>query len=273
MSKKVVGISFSPRRLGNCEISIKEVANHLPEEVDFEFIHIHKYNIKNCIACYNCLFKNGECKLEDDFSKVFEKLIGADALILAVPSYFLGPNSSFKTFLDRFLISYAYFDKLYKKPAILITLAGVPNGGEGYTDVALKSTARVLNLEVKGSAVLYGALPGEVVLNDENKDILKKLALNLFSDLSERNYEDFKCNICGSNYFEFLDNNFVKCLVCKNKGKIVFENNKLNVYIEESNTFFGTKEAKLNHKKWLMNMKERFLAERDKLKEIAKKYR
>jgi multimeric flavodoxin WrbA len=270
--KKILGISFSPRKLGNSEIAIREIANNIPEDIELEVINIHKYNIKKCIACYSCLFEKGKCKLDDDFFIVFEKLINADAFIFAVPSYFLGPNSSFKTFIDRFLISYAYFEKLYQKPAILVTLAGVPNGGEGYTDLALKTTARILNLKVKGEAVLYGALPGEVVINEENKSILKQLGKNFFSEDKEEPIGNLRCNICGSNYFEFLDNNFVKCIVCKNKGKIICEGDKINVYIEEGDAFFGTREANLNHKKWLMSMKERFLKERRELLNLWEKF-
>ena len=270
--KKIVGIAFSPRRLGNSEIAIKEIVNNFPENVDFELINILKYNIKPCRACYKCLFGDGSCTIEDDFMEVFSKVIDADGLIIAVPTYFLGPNSSFKVFIDRFLISYKYFDKISEKPTILLTIAGVENGGDGYTDLALKATARVLDLKVVGSAILYGALPGEVVLKEENLKILKELAKNFFKEEKEE-VNDFKCNICGSNYFEFLENNFVKCLVCKNKGRLVIEDGNINVYIEEGELFFGSKEAKLRHKEWLKGMKNRFIAEREKLKEVMKKYK
>jgi multimeric flavodoxin WrbA len=273
--KKVVGISFSPRKLGNSEIAIKELVNNIPEDIDFEFIQINKYNIKQCIACYKCLFEGSKCKLDDDFYEVFNKILDADGLIFAVPSYFLGPNSSFKVFIDRFLISYNFYEKLYLKPVILISLAGVKPSGEGYLDLALKTTARALNLDVKGSAILYGALPGEVLLDDENKDTLKKLGKNLFGEDSQSFSKEQGniCTICGSNYFEFLENNFVKCIVCKNKGKIVIEDNSVNVYMEQTGeSFYGTTEANQKHRKWLMNMKERFIAERKKLKEITKKY-
>ncbi len=271
--KNIVGIAFSPRKLGNSEIAIKEIVNNFPEKVNFELINITKFNIKPCKACYKCLFGDGTCPIDDDFMEVFNKVKEADGLIIAVPTYFLGPNSSFKVFVDRFLISYKYFDKISEKPTILLTLAGVENGGEGYTDLALKSTARVLDLKVVGSAVLYGALPGEVVLNEENLKILKDLSTRFFTENEDKKIKEFNCNICGSNYFEFLENNFVKCLVCKNKGKLVMEDNKINVYIEEGELFFGSKEAKLRHKEWLKNMKNRFISEREKLKEIAKKYK
>ncbi len=270
--KNIVGIAFSPRKLGNSEIAIKELVNNFPEKVNFELINISKYNIKQCRACYKCLFEDGNCPLEDDFMEVFNKVKDADGLIFAVPTYFLGPNSSFKVFIDRFLISYKYFDKISDKPVILLTIAGVENGGDGYTDLALKSTARVLDLKIVGSAILYGALPGEVVLNDNNLKVLKELANKFFEEIPNK-FEDFHCNICGSNYFEFLGNNFVKCLICKNKGKLVIEDEKINVYIEEGELFFGSKEAKLRHKEWLKGMKERFLKEKKRLMEVIKKYK
>ena len=270
--KNIVGIAFSPRKLGNSEIAIKELVNNFPERVNFELINITNYNIKPCKACYKCLFGDGNCTIDDDFMNVFNKVKDSDGLILAVPTYFLGPNSSFKVFVDRFLISYKYFDKITEKPTILLTIAGVENGGEGYTDLALKSTARVLDLRVVGSAILYGALPGEVVLNEENLKKLKELSNKFFQEIKPE-IKEFHCNICGSNYFEFLENNFVKCLVCKNKGRLVIEEGKINVYIEGGELFFGSKEAKLRHKEWLKDMKNRFISERNKLKEIIKKYK
>ena len=272
--RKIVGISFSPRKLGNSEIAIKEICNNFPEKVEFEFLNIYKFKILPCVACYRCLFGDGTCKLDDDFELILKKIIEADGLIFAVPTYFLGPNSSFKLFIDRFLLSYKYYEKIDGKPVILITIAGLENGGEGYTDLALKSSARVVGLNVVGSAILYAALPGEVVLKEENLNILKQLAKSFFEEINENEENTLKCNICGSNYFEFLNNGFVKCLVCKNRGKLVMEEDgEFSVYIEKGDLFFGSKEAKLRHKEWLKNMKNRFISQREKLKEIAKKYK
>ncbi len=271
--KKVAGFSFSPRKLGNCEIAIKEIANNIREEFELDFVNVSKYNIKPCVACYSCLFNHGNCKIQDDFSILIDKIKQADALIFAVPSYFLGPNSSFKLMIDRFLTFYGYFEDIYNKPSILITTAGVKNGGEGYVDLALRVTARALNLDVVGSAILYGALPGEILLSQDNRDTIKSLAQKLFlNKVDENKLFTNHCNICGSKYFEFLEYNSVRCLVCKNKGKIVFENGEFNIHIENGDIFYGSREATLKHRDWLMGMKERFINEREQLKELTRKY-
>ena len=269
---KVLGLSFSPRKLGNCEIAIKEIFLNLSPNIEYDFINISKYNLKPCIACYKCLFENEKCPLDDDFYEIFNKILDSDALIMACPSYFLGPNSSFKLFIDRFLISYNYHERLYNKETILISIAGIENGGEGYVDLSLLATARLLNLNVKEHLVLYAALPGEVILNSENKKKLKYAAEKLFVNKNV-NKNEYQCNICGNQYFEFLDNNEIQCLVCKHKGSLQLVNNKIKVKMQKDNTiFYGDEEANLRHKEWLKNMKERFITERKKIKEVTRKY-
>ena len=116
--KNVLGIICSPRKLGNCEIMVKEVSRQVTVPHTLKLIRLHDMDILPCKGCYRCLFDNGQCPLGDDFLKVLHEVVEADALIISVPTYFLSANSMLKRFLDRCLAAYGHIDKLWGKPAV-----------------------------------------------------------------------------------------------------------------------------------------------------------
>ena len=116
--KNVVGMICSPRKLGNSEIMVKEISRQMNVPHTLKLIRLHDMDILPCKGCYHCLFENGQCVLNDDFIKALNVVVEADALIVAVPTYFLSANSMLKRFLDRCLAGYAHIDNLWRKPAI-----------------------------------------------------------------------------------------------------------------------------------------------------------
>ena len=173
--KKILGIIGSPRRLGNCEIMVKEIGRQIPVPHELKLLRLSEFNIQLCKGCYRCLFDEKGCPQNDDFYTVLNAIIAADAIILAVPAYFLGPNAALKQFLDRGLAFYAHTEKLWGKPAVGIGIAGI-NGREGYTLLGIESFLSILLTDIKQRLIVYGALPGEVFLNEENKKTASELA-------------------------------------------------------------------------------------------------
>ncbi len=268
--KKIVGIISSPRKLGNCEIITKEISKNINIPHELTLIRLSDFDIKPCKGCYTCLFKSGDCIIKDDLLSVLKPILEADALIIAVPTYFLAANACLKLFLDRGLSFYHYADKLWNKPVIGIGIAGIKEK-EGYTKLCIENFMNAILGDVKACRILYGALPGEVFLNEETKNICKELASYLFGKPEKKNYPH--CNLCGSDSFQFMENNKVKCMCCSNIGSISFENGKINFSIEKIEpNFLGNTEEALKHKQWLSNMKSRFLEKKDELKSITKNY-
>lgn len=266
MSLKITGIAFSPRTTGNSEIAVKEIAHQI-SGAELTFFSMHDHHIKPCAACYRCLADGGSCPLDDDTDDIIQQIASADALIFAVPSYFMGPNGLFKNFIDRFLMSYQYMDRLADKPVVLVSIYGVEGHGEGYVDLALKATANVLNLDVKGSAEICAALPGEIMLNETSADELKRLAGCLIEVGSCQ--PEGTCEVCGSDYFRFKPDQQVQCMICKNVGTIGA--NGLPK-IEQTGTFFGSEKELMLHKDWLLAMKARFHKEKARLFAVMKAY-
>jgi multimeric flavodoxin WrbA len=82
--------------------------DNIPEECKRELIRLTDLEIKPCKACYRCLQPDNACPIRDDFNFVIEKIRGADALIIGVPVYFLGPHGYYKMLTDRLLGSQNY---------------------------------------------------------------------------------------------------------------------------------------------------------------------
>ncbi len=268
--KNILAIIGSPRNLGNCEIMAKEVSRRITEPHQLRLLRLPEYDIQSCRGCYTCLFKN-ECVIDDDFQSAVQAIVEADALILAVPTYFLGPNACLKRFTDRSIALYPHLEKLWAKPAVAVGIAGI-EGKEGYTMLGVESFLKMLFADIKMRRIVYGALPGEVFLNQQNRDTAADMARALFGETITDGVPS--CPVCGGQTFRFLENNTVRCMLCSNAGQMVVENSQpvFEIARSEHELFLSLEEA-LKHREWLVGMKSRFKANKDRLKEICLDYR
>ncbi|MCE5228446.1 flavodoxin family protein [bacterium] len=134
MSKKVLVISSSPRKGGNsdllCDQFIKGAAEAGHEA---EKIYFKDKKIGYCTGCGAC-FNGKKCSQKDDMAEVLEKMIAADAIVMATPVYFYTMCGQMKTLIDRTCARYAeisnkdfYFimtAAVSSKPALERTLEG-----------------------------------------------------------------------------------------------------------------------------------------------------
>jgi multimeric flavodoxin WrbA len=270
---QVVALIGSPRRLGNSELMAKEISRHISEPHHLQLVRLPALNIKPCRACYTCLFDKKGCPQDDDFGKILAALLEADGLILSAPAYFLSANASVKKFLDRGLAFYPEFDRLWGKPAVAVTVAGIP-GMEGYTKLCLESACRAMGTELKGSEVVYGALPGEVFMNEDNRQAAESLAGALFAAPPDWQNVAWRCGACGGDTFRFLGPDQVRCMTCSSSGKVLLDGGHLEFSVQApENHFFLTLEGALHHRDWLRGMKKRFIEKKDVLKSICVDYR
>ena len=269
--KKILGISGSPRKPGNCEIMLKAVARNVPEDHDLHLLRLADFDLRPCRGCYRCLFKDKKCVLKDDINQIFDALAWADAIILAVPTYFLGANAMLKLLLDRGLCFYGHIEKLWGKPSIGIGIAGIA-GKEGATLLGIERFQRVMLADVKHTLMVYGALPGEIFMKPENLATAEALGRALFQPAPAP--EEPCCPLCGSHTFRFLGGNQVRCMLCSNGGTIecVTDTPVFTITGGDHDLFLKEDDA-LEHENWLVGMKDRYLANKDALKEITKSYR
>ena len=269
--KQILGIVSSARRLGNCELMVKEVFRNITEPAELTLLRLTDFRIDPCRGCYRCLFEGGRCVIDDDCATVLEAIRSAEALILAAPAYFLGAHSALKRFLDRGLSFYGDIDRLWGKPAVGVAVAGIP-GMEGSTRLGVESFLKLMLADVRQTRVVYGALPGEVFLNDGNRDAARSLARSLFGPRVPKTGPC--CSLCGGDTFRFLGENKVRCMLCSNSGTLHMHNGAATVVMEKSDhQLFLTRQDVADHNAWLIGMKDRFMAMRKTLKPISIDYR
>ena len=268
--KKILGIIGSPRKLGNSEIMVKEISRHISVPHELNLLRLQDFKILPCRGCYQCLFKTEGCILKDDLNTVLTAIVKADALIVSAPTYFLGLNASVKCFLDRGLSFYSHLEKLWNTPAVGIVTTGI-RGKEGYSLLGIQSFLKLIFADDKDSRVVYGALPGEVFMDEENTRTAKELAFVLFGPSSEKRGPS--CSQCGGDTFRFMDNDTVRCMLCSNSGKMRVAEGRTTFETGKSDhEFFASKEAVLEHKDWLLGMRTRFMEQKKALKEITRPY-
>jgi len=256
--KTVLAILASPRKLGNCELLVKEISRHIPEPHELKLIRLQSKNIKPCRACYACLEK-GVCVLEDDCASIVDHLAAADGVILAAPCYLMGVNGVMKLFIDRGMQMFSRAEALLDKPAINIVTAGLA-GEAGYTEMALNSFTMILGCRLQESAVFYGALPGEALWRkDEEQKKAATLGRRLFS-AEPRQTETWRCPLCGSDAIQLLGGTRVQCYVCRNYGELSIKDAavSLDMQVKPENIVY-TAEQRRHHHAWLQQEKRRFM--------------
>jgi len=84
---KILGISGSPIKDGNCDRLIKEALRMAKEYegVGVEFVTMADKNISACQHCQWCIENRAPCKIEDDLPEILGKMIEADGLLLGGP--------------------------------------------------------------------------------------------------------------------------------------------------------------------------------------------
>lgn len=273
--KKILGLSGSPRRPGNCEIMIKEISRNIEVPHELELLQLNDFNIMPCRGCYKCLYGEQRCVLNDDLNMIVDIIADAEALILAAPTYFLGANACLKKVLDRGLALYAQLDKLWKKPAVGVGVAGI-EGKEGYTLLNVESFLKLIFADARLCRICYGALPGEALLNRKNKTIARKMAKALFNNAASTPAGNSvpACSLCGGTTFRFLSKETVRCMLCSNSGTIEANQNVFKIHmIKDEHQIFLSKQEALEHKAWLLQMKDRYLQQKDRLKQVCRPYR
>ncbi|MEK6779157.1 MAG: flavodoxin family protein [Candidatus Deferrimicrobiota bacterium] len=266
--KRVLGVIGSPRRMGNCELTVKEIAARLPEPAELSMVRLAEKDIRPCKACYRCL--TGECPHGDDFGAVLSAIASADGVIVAAPVYLLGAHSSLQRFLDRGLQFWKHLDALMGKPSVGAALAGVRDG-EGASLLGVENFIRGMGMSVKGRAVIHAALPGEVLLSEEGRAAAARLAGALFAPGTPKPGTP-SCTRCGGTYFEFRGGDRVYCLLCGAGGTVAGGGDGVRLETEPPAHSWRGPEARKAHGEWLIGMKERYRREQERLKEACRPY-
>lgn len=174
----ILAICGSLREESNTNKIVKRIVT--TSGCDSEIIDLRKLDIKPCTGCLLCMMNEGQCVIEDDMQKIYDKLISADAIIFGAPTYFMDISGAAKNFIDR---SMAIFYRgigpdaelevlgkrpLARKPAVAVTT--VAGGGHERAIETLKIFFQINKM------ILVAEIAEPVGMNDVNElpEILKK---------------------------------------------------------------------------------------------------
>jgi len=101
---KVVAFNGSARKDGNTAILINQALEELEKQgIETEMIQLSGQRIRGCTACYKCFDnKDKKCAVtEDAMNEYIARMLDADAIILASPTYFADVSAELKALIDR----------------------------------------------------------------------------------------------------------------------------------------------------------------------------
>lgn len=261
----ILGLVGSPRKLGNCEVFIKEVARSIPGNCSLKLIRVPSLNIEPCLACYGCVMDQ-TCPRKDDMEPLLFQIADADAVIVASPVYYLGAHSMFKRILDRGFLFYTILARTYGKPCALINFYGIKNR-IGVSPQTLMSFASFLGLNIKTQMNIRSALPGEVLTSPRERERAKKIAQALFDTKKAKTRKG--CPFCGCEIVRMETATFT-CSLCH--GTFRIDSGGKRIKLKEGG-IFGPPEHMFLHKAWLKGMKEQFLAKRKEILRLTLPYK
>jgi multimeric flavodoxin WrbA len=146
MPIKILGICGSPVKGGNTEVFLSEALKTAEGlgNVSTESVRLIEKRIGDCRHCNWCLSKQVEgsfCCIKDDMLEMYPKIIEADALLLATPTYAGRLSGYSAVFMDRFralVLGKRYRGVLRNKVGAAMTVAWMRNAGP---ETALLSVA------------------------------------------------------------------------------------------------------------------------------------
>ena len=101
MNLRVLGISSSPRVNGNTDLLLREMlAGAESAGGNVEYLALRDSNISPCVECNSC-YQTGQCRIQDDYQSISQKMIDVDRLIVATPIFFMAVSAQCKMLIDR----------------------------------------------------------------------------------------------------------------------------------------------------------------------------
>lgn len=181
---KVVAFNGSARKNGNTAILVNRVLKELQKEgIETELVQLSGEKIKGCIACYKCFEnKDQRCSVKNDIlNSCIEKMVGADGIILASPTYFANISTELKALIDRAGLTSIANDRMFKRKVGAAVVA-VRRGGSIHAFNAINHFFFIGEMIVPGSNYWnmgFGLDKGDVEKDEEGLNTMKVLGENM----------------------------------------------------------------------------------------------
>ena len=181
---KVVAFNGSARKNGNTAILVNHVFRELEKEgIETELMQFAGKKIRGCIACYKCFEnKDQRCSVTHDIlNSCIEKMIEADGIILASPTYFANVSTELKALIDRSGMTSIANEGMFKRKVGAAVVA-VRRGGSIHAFNAINHFFFIGQMIVPGSTYWnmgFGKDKGDVEKDEEGLLTMKALGENM----------------------------------------------------------------------------------------------
>jgi multimeric flavodoxin WrbA len=181
---KVIAFNGSPRPDGNTSILIQHVLAPIQARgIATEVFQLGGTNIHGCRACYACAKnKDSRCAHDDDIlNTCIAKMLQADAIILASPTYFADLTPETKALIDRAGFVANANGGLFKRKLGAAVIA-VRRAGEIHAFDSINHFFLITQMIIPGSSywnVGIGREKGDVLKDEEGLRTMRTLGENM----------------------------------------------------------------------------------------------
>jgi len=181
---KVVAFNGSARKDGNTAILINEVFKELKKAgIKTELVQLAGKKIRGCTACGKCFTSQDKrCSVKGDIlNDCIEKMLDADGIILASPTYFSDVSTEMKALIDRAgFVAKANQDMFRRK--VGASVVAVRRAGAIHAFDTMNHFFFISQMIVPGSSywnIGVGLAPGDVKADDEGTMTMHTLGTNM----------------------------------------------------------------------------------------------
>ncbi len=181
---KVVAFNGSARRKGNTQHLVDHALRELAARgVETESVSLAGHPLRGCVACLKCFTNQDKrCAVDVDFvNDCVEKMLWADGIILASPTYFANVSAEMKALIDRAgMVAKANGDMFARKVGAAVV--AVRRGGAIQVFNALNAFFLIGQMVVVGSSYWnmgIGLNRGDVDDDTEGLQTMQTLGRNM----------------------------------------------------------------------------------------------
>ena len=181
---KVVAFNGSARADGNTSMLIDTVFGELKAAgIETQKVQLAGQLIRGCTACYQCFTrKDKHCSVTGDvINDCIDKMLEADGIILASPTYFSDVTAEMKALIDRSGMTARANGEMFRRK-VGAAIVAVRRGGEIHAFDTLNHFFLIGQMVVPGSNywnMAFGREKGEVRNDEEGISTMKTLGKNM----------------------------------------------------------------------------------------------
>jgi len=274
----LLGLVGSVRPWGNSELVVRQVLNGAQTDgTGAQMIRLTDLHLESCTGCLRCVIGGKPCPLDDDMPWLVEAIQAADGLVLAAPTYFLGPAAVVKLVLDRLLmVAGRVEDALPRlRPAVTIATAGLEDW-HGVSLPFLNALVAAFGFRTIESLTAIAPGPGEVLLDEPLMARLLAAGQRLGrGELELAPAAPNVCPICHNDAFTLSGSRAI-CPICSHEAIVEQGDDGLRLRFDPiaGGDHRWTPEGLRRHMiEWVKATGPRFIAHHPKIKERRAPYR